>query len=223
MGAPLATRLLADGLAVADVPAKLAARVRTLSTGHGRKTDEADALSVAVAALDGAGLRVGAVRPVAMALRALTEHRDDLVKSRTQTVNRLHVLLAHLIPGGAAIGLTADAAALLLRRVRPRDVSRAPPGGGSRSIWSPRSVGWTSGSPRPENRSPPRCSESGTTLTELFGIGGLLAGKILRPGRRRSTGSASAAAFASYTGTAPIAVSSGDVVRHRLSRAEIGN
>jgi transposase len=50
LGAPLTTRLLADGLAVADVPAKLAARVRTLSTGHGRKTDEADALSVAVAA-----------------------------------------------------------------------------------------------------------------------------------------------------------------------------
>jgi transposase len=46
----------------------------------------------------------------------------------------------------------------------------------------------------------------------------LLAGKILaRVGdidRFRS-----AAAFASYTGTAPIEVSSGDVVRHRLSRA----
>ena len=42
MGASLATRLLADGLAVADVPAKLAARVRTLSSGHGRKTDAAD-------------------------------------------------------------------------------------------------------------------------------------------------------------------------------------
>jgi hypothetical protein len=27
--------------------------------------------------------------------------RDDLVKARTQPVNRLHVLLAHLIPGGA--------------------------------------------------------------------------------------------------------------------------
>jgi transposase len=59
---------------------------------------------------------------------------------------------------------------------------------------------------------------SGSTLTELHGIGDLLAGKILaRAGdisRFRS-----AAAFASYTGTAPIEVSSGDVVRHRLSRA----
>jgi transposase len=60
--------------------------------------------------------------------------------------------------------------------------------------------------------------ESGTTLTELFGIGGLLAGKILaRVGSIHRF--SSAAAFASYTGMAPIAVSSGDVVRHRLSRA----
>jgi transposase len=28
----------------------------------------------------------------------LTEHRDDLVRTRTQTVNRLHALLAQLIP-----------------------------------------------------------------------------------------------------------------------------
>ena len=35
LGAPLATRLLADGLAVADVPAKLAARVRTLCGRRG--------------------------------------------------------------------------------------------------------------------------------------------------------------------------------------------
>src|SRR5699024_10562592 len=53
---------------------------------------------------------------------------------------------------------------------------------------------------------------------ELRGIGALNAAKILsRVGdvhRFRS-----AAAFASYTGTAPIEASSGDVVRHRLSRA----
>ena len=36
------------------------------------------------------------------ALRAIVDHRDDLVKIRTQTVNRLHVVLTHLVPGGAA-------------------------------------------------------------------------------------------------------------------------
>lgn len=59
---------------------------------------------------------------------------------------------------------------------------------------------------------------SGTTLTQLHGVGALTAGKIL--GRVGTiTRFRSAAAFASYTGTAPIEVSSGDVVRHRLSRA----
>jgi len=59
---------------------------------------------------------------------------------------------------------------------------------------------------------------SGTTLTQLRGIGDLTAGKII--GRVGDiTRFRSPAAFASYTGTAPIEVSSGDVVRHRLSRA----
>jgi hypothetical protein len=57
LGAPLATRLSADGIAALDVPAKLATRVRMLSTGHGRKNDAADAVSVAVAALTATGLR----------------------------------------------------------------------------------------------------------------------------------------------------------------------
>jgi transposase len=61
-------------------------------------------------------------------------------------------------------------------------------------------------------------SASRTTLTELHGLGALTAGKILgRVGDVRRF--RSAAAFASYTGTAPIEVSSGEVVRHRLSRA----
>jgi transposase len=217
LGAPLATRLLADGLAVLDVPAKLAARVRALSTGHGRKTDEADAVSVGVAAWTATSLVSVQFDETALALRALTEHRDDLVKTRTQTVNRLHVLLAHLIPGGAQTGLRADAAADMLRRVRPRDVL-----GATRRRLA---VDLVEEVRRLDQRIAgigeqitAAVGESKTTLTGLFGIGEMLAGKILaRVGSIRRF--ASAAAFASYTGTAPIAVSSGDVVRHRLSRA----
>ena len=51
VGAPLTRRLRADGIQVIDVPAKLATRVRLLSTGHGHKNDDSDALSVGVAAL----------------------------------------------------------------------------------------------------------------------------------------------------------------------------
>lgn len=68
-----------------QVPAKLAARVRLLSTGHGRKSDEADAVSVAVAALNAARLRSVQVEDSILALRAVVDHRDDLIKQRTRT------------------------------------------------------------------------------------------------------------------------------------------
>jgi transposase len=109
----------ADGLQAVDVPAKLAARVRLLSRGHGRKNDTADAISVGIAALTAPQLQTVQVDQAVAALRALVEHRDDLVRARTQTVNRLHALLTPLIPAGAPTGLTADTAAQLLSRVRP--------------------------------------------------------------------------------------------------------
>ena len=49
LGAPLTERLREEQIAVTDVPAKLARRVRLLSTGHGRKSDKADALSIGIA------------------------------------------------------------------------------------------------------------------------------------------------------------------------------
>ena len=217
LGAPLATRLFADGIGAVDVPAKLATRVRMLSTGHGRKNDAADAVSVAVAALTAAGLRAVAVDEAITALRALVEHRDDMVKIRTQTANRLHVLLTQLLPAGAPRQLSAEIAAQSLRSVRPRT-----PG--------PRMLRRLAAELIVEIRHLDRriaaatgditaaVAASNSTLTELCGIGDLTAGKILaRVGD--ITRFPSAAAFASYTGTAPIEVSSGDVVRHRLSRA----
>ncbi len=88
LGAPLSTWLRTDGIEVVDVPAKLAARVRVLSSGHGRKNDDADALSVGIAALTSPALRTAEIDAATAALRAIVEHRDDLVKTRTQTINR---------------------------------------------------------------------------------------------------------------------------------------
>ena len=48
VGRHLAQRLVADGEAVVDVPAKLSARARVFSTGQDRKTEATDAHSVAV-------------------------------------------------------------------------------------------------------------------------------------------------------------------------------
>ena len=81
LGAPLTARLRTDGIDVVDVPAKLAARVRMLSTGHGRKNDDADAVSVAIAARSARTLNSAAVDGAVTALRAIVEHRDDLVKT----------------------------------------------------------------------------------------------------------------------------------------------
>ena len=80
LGAPLLTRLCADGLQVVDVPAKLAARVRLLSSGHGRKNDDDDAISVGIAAMTAAHLNTVQIDEAVAALRALVEHREDLVE-----------------------------------------------------------------------------------------------------------------------------------------------
>jgi transposase len=217
LGAPLTTRLAADGVQAVNVPAKLARRVRLLSTGHGRKTDVADALSVGIAALTATRLNTAVIDEAVAALRAVTEHRDDLVRTRTQTVNRLHVLLGQLIPSGLPRKLTAETAAAALRTIRPRTLL-------ARTVRR-LAVELLAELRRLDRRITEATATlsaavaaSGTTLTELHGIGDVMAAKILaRTGpvsRFRSE-----SAFASFCGVAPIEVSSGDVQRHRLSRA----
>jgi transposase len=93
LGRHLAQRLAAAGESVVDVPSKLSARVRVLSTGNARKNDELDALATALAA--SRNERLAAVDPEAASevLRLLSERREDLVAERTRAFNRLHGLL----------------------------------------------------------------------------------------------------------------------------------
>ena len=51
----------------------------------------------------------------------LTECRDDLVRTRAQTVNRLHAIMNLLVLAGAPRQPTADTAAKFLCRVHPVD------------------------------------------------------------------------------------------------------
>jgi hypothetical protein len=74
-GRSLAQQLAADGETVLDVPAKLAARVRVYSRGHGRKTDTHDAVSIGMAALDGTGIMPVARDDVTVSLRLLRPAR----------------------------------------------------------------------------------------------------------------------------------------------------
>ena len=100
LGRHLAGRLAAVGESVVDVPSKLSARVRVLSTGNARKNDELDALATALAAWRNE--RLPKVDPEAESevLRLLSERREDLVAERTRAFNRLHGLLRDLVPGG---------------------------------------------------------------------------------------------------------------------------
>jgi transposase len=216
-GRPLAQRLLADGEDVVDVPAKLAARVRMLDTGHGRKTDAHDAHSVAVAAVRARDLRVLTHDPELEALRMLADHRDELVRRRVQTVNRLQRLLAELTPGKAKKDITAPQAKAILASVRPRDVV----GKTRRRLAAAQLAELVAVEKKVKLLSKElkaMVQASGSTLTELSGVGPIVAARVLA-----DVGNVARFAdrnrFASWTGTAPIEASSGETVRHRLSRA----
>jgi len=83
IGRHVAQRLVADGETVVDVPPKLSARVRVFDTGQGRKTDPADAHSIAVAGQRSPSLRRVAsaeawavVCPPTHTLSVLVSHRS---------------------------------------------------------------------------------------------------------------------------------------------------
>jgi transposase len=216
LGRSLTQRLIDDDITVLDVPSKLSSRVRQLATEHGRKTDQVDARSVAVAALTGAD-RQHRRDDHAETLRLLSEHRDELVRRRTQVINRLHVLLSHLLDGGAPASLTADRAAALLGRIRRARGARA-----TRRALAVDLIAEIRHLDKKiataEQRVTDAVSDKEPTLLQLPGVGPILTARII--GRIGSLDRfPSANHFASYCGTAPIEVSSGDVTRHRLSRA----
>ncbi|HEY5185318.1 MAG TPA: IS110 family transposase [Actinomycetes bacterium] len=121
VGKNLAQRLVVKGETVFDVPSKKSSLVRAFSATSGRKSDDVDAYSVALACLHATGLNQVRVDERAETLRLLSHRRDELVGSRTQAVCRLHRELQILIAGGASRALTAAKAKALLASVRPRD------------------------------------------------------------------------------------------------------
>jgi transposase len=217
IGRHIARRLIADGERVVDVPPKLSARTRLFATGQGRKTDAADAHSLALAATRMAGLREVADDEQLAVLRILADRRRPLGEDHSRMISQLHQLLLELIPGGAKKDLSAAQAKALLATVRPPDAA-----GQARCRVAAELI---SDLERLYQRKKAAGKElrnllkgTSTTLTSLNGIGPSGASRLLVevgdvtrfPGR---------AHFASWNGTAPIDASSGDQVRHRLSRA----
>ena len=108
LGRQLAVRLAGSGESVVDVPPKLSARVRVLSTGNARKNDGLDALATAMAASRNERLAAVDAEAASETMRLLSERREDLVAERTRSLNRLHALLRDLLPGGVAGKLSAE-------------------------------------------------------------------------------------------------------------------
>jgi hypothetical protein len=105
------------------VPARLPARTRVFAAGQGRKTDAADAHSVALAAIRMTGLRPVVNDGQLAVLRILAGRRRSLGQDHTRMASQLHLLLLELIPGGALKSLPAAQAKALPARVRPRDAA----------------------------------------------------------------------------------------------------
>ena len=213
-GRSLAQRLVADGEHVVDVPAKLAARVRLLDTGHGRKTD---AHAVAAAAVRAKKLRVLSENPELESLRMIVDRRDELTRQRVQTVNRLQRLLAELIPGTSKKDITVLQAKAKIASVRPRDLV----GKTRRRIAADELADLVAVEKKIKTLTKDLktiVEASGSSLTTLPGVGTIVAARVLAE-VGDVTRFADRNRFASWTGTAPLEASSGEQVRHRLSRA----
>jgi transposase len=216
IGRHIAHRLIADGQDVVDVPAKLSARARVFATGQGRKTDATDAHSVALV-----GTRIAGLRPVVSdaqleVLQLLVDRRRAIGEDHTRKVSQLHRILLEMLPGGAKKYLSAAQAKTILAGLRPRDAV-----GKTRKRVAAELVADLERIYARKKAADKELKElvaaTGTSLLGLHGVGPSGAARLLVevgdlarfPDRNH---------FASWTGTAPIDASSGEHVRHRLSR-----
>ena len=216
LGYLLAQQLVDAGETVVDVPATLVSRVRVLATGRSDKTDPNDALSVAIAALRAPALREVKAADHGEILRLLAKRNIDIGKQRTRVVCRLHNVLMELAAGGIAKELNASDAVRLLERIEPASpVEQARHDLAAELLADVQRLDVQLKESHRRIRMAVRAS--GTTLTEVFGIGPVIAcyligftGDVCRFASRDQ--------YAAYNGTAPVERSSGGRVVHRLSQ-----
>jgi hypothetical protein len=216
LGHLVAQRLVGAGQDVVDVPARLAARVRVLDEERTRKNDPNDARSTAIAALRHRRLRPVVAEDHTVVLRMLATRRAQLQAGRIQAVCRVHAVIRDLRAGGAGRrGPTAKAASLLAG-MRPDGAVELERKERARELLDDLRR-FDRLLVDNERKTTAAVRASGTTLTEVLGVGPVLAGLIIG-----HTGEvarfAGRANYASHNGTAPIEASSGDIRRHRLSR-----
>jgi transposase len=216
LGRLLAQQLIAAGEHVVDVPPTLTARVRLLGASKGSKNDPNDALATAIAGLRHCGLRTVNRDDHTAILRLLADRYHDLGGLRTQAACRLHVMLRELSAGGAPIRISAAQGTEFVDRL---DIGNDPVALERRRIAREHLVDicrLDDELAALKNRIRDAVNASGTALTELHGVGPVVAATILGHvhdiSRFRTR-----AQFASYNATAPIEASSATRQRHRLN------
>jgi transposase len=216
LGHLLAQQLVAAGERVLDIQPKLGSRVRLLSSGRANKNDPNDALSVAVAGLRSPRRREVRADGPATALKLWAKRHRDLARLRNQAACRLHSLLASLAPGGIADEITpAQAERLLAGTVPSGPAAQARHQLAAEHVADLRHLDAQLRATRA--RLADAVTACGTSLTEVFGIGPVIAALVIGD-VEDITRFATRDAFAAYNGTAPIEVSSGNRVIHRLSQ-----
>ncbi len=215
LGRLLAQQLVAAGERVLDVQPKLASRVRLLQAGDTNKNDPNDALSVAVAALRSRVRRQVTADDYAAVLKVWSKRHRDLARNRNQVACRLHAVLCDLVPGGYPKEIYAAQAARILERANPSgavELARAELA--AEFLADLRHLDDQLRETKKKLAAAVRASR--TTLTDVFGVGPVVAGTIIGdigdvsrfPGPDH---------FAACNGTAPVEVSSGNRKIHRLS------
>ncbi len=217
LGYLLAQQLVSAGETVLDVQPKLGSRVRLLATGNVNKNNPNDARSVAVAALRSKDLRPVIAEDHAAVLKLWSKRRRDLGSLRTQVVCRLHSVLCDLVPGGhGKKEITASQAARILSDLKPvGSVEAARFELALDLLADMRRI--DAQMLEAKRRLEVAVKASGTTVTEVFGVGPYVAGTVIGYVVDVSR-FADRDHFASYNGTAPIEVSSGGHKVFRLSR-----
>lgn len=149
-------------------------------------------------------------------LRLLAKRNNQLGSSRTRTACRLHALLAELVAGGSARKLKADQAEEVLDSICPATPAEAARVDIAREHLDDlrRLDAQLIASRR---RIMAAVEASGTEVTDIMGVGPVVAAMVIG-----YTGDVDRFAtrnhYASYTGTAPVELSSGPKIVHRLSR-----
>jgi len=180
------------------------------------KTDPNDALSVAIAALRARALREVKAADHAEILRLLAKRNIDIGNQRTRVVCRLHNVLMELAAGGIAKELNASDAVRLLERIEPASpVEQARHDLAAELLADVQRLDAQLKESHRRIRIAVRAS--GTSLTDIFGIGPVIACYLIGfTGDVRRF--ASRDQYAAYNGTAPVERSSGGRVVHRLSQ-----